>query len=144
MVAPNIWDLYKAIYTELVASQPSFDALVQNSGGACTIADHPDQDGTFPFITVGQFTANEDDDKSSDGLIGILDIHAWSRQRGRQEIHQIMDLCRTLLHHNSSITIAGDSVTLIQHLLTIPPTLDPDGHTYHGVVRFSISYHTEI
>jgi hypothetical protein len=85
-------------------------------------------------VTIG---ADESDDFSShtfDGGDVDVMVHVWSRGAGREDCKDVMgDVYRIL--HNGSITVSGFSVVLLQFDFA-NTEIDPDGQTYHGVLRF--------
>ena len=148
MTAPSEWPFFQMIYTALQANSAAFDALSTNANGLTGIYDHVPQDASdptssqFPFITCGDIGSAEDDDKTADGLVSTINFHVYSRFNGRMEVLQIMDEIRSYLHHNNTLSIPAVSITLVEVDRTIAPFLDPDQHTYHGVVRMLFTYHT--
>lgn len=122
------FELQKAIYTVL-----SGDATLLGlaTGG---VFDCPQEDTSFPYVTIGDDTLADWSSKTFDGKEATITIHSWSEAMGREEVKKIMDRIDTLLH-NGSLSMTGHSLVVMQ--FDFAETLrDPDGRTYHGVQRF--------
>ncbi|MDA0780675.1 MAG: DUF3168 domain-containing protein [Rickettsiales bacterium] len=121
------WDMQKALYDALTG-----DATL--TGLITGVYDHVEQETAFPYVTIGESSINAFDTKDTDGMEHILTINSWSRKRGRKEIKQIhAEIYRIL--QNQNISISNQHIILIQFDFE-EIYLDPDGLTYHGVLRF--------
>lgn len=95
----------------------------------------PDQE--YPYVTFGEFAADQADCLTAEGVDMDMTIHVWSRQPGMLETQLLMDIVKDTLHGKSfALTGAVQHVTTIWEYAT---TLrDPDGLTRHGVLRFRV------
>ena len=62
-----------------------------------------------------------------------LTLHVWSRAGGRREVHEIMGVVKTALH-DRALALSGHRLVNLRHDRS-DASRDPDGKTYHGVVR---------
>ena len=123
------WALQRNIYQALTSSSELTSLL----GGDRIYSQAPPA-AQFPFITLGQ-TVNLDWSTGTDeGAEHSLTLHVWSRADGAREVHEILEMIRTVLH--------GQLLALEDHYLVnlrhefMEARLDPDGETMHGIVRY--------
>jgi len=130
MSTNGVLELQKAIFSKL-DGDATLTALA--TGG---IHDHVSQDGTsFPHVAIGEHSATDDSTMGKAGQVVLNNIHIWSRYRGTKETRQIMERIYDLLH-KSSLSVAGFSFAGMMHEFSSNVSLDPDGITRHGVMRF--------
>ncbi|MFN3232936.1 MAG: DUF3168 domain-containing protein [Alphaproteobacteria bacterium] len=121
------WPLQKAVFSSLTGNVPLM-AVVTG------VFDRVPLGTAYPYITIGEATAADWSTKTSTGQNHTLTLHVWSRDAGRQQAKQILDLIHTALH-NQPLTLDGAALVLLQYAFS--ETLsDPDGITTHGVIRF--------
>lgn len=95
----------------------------------------PDQE--YPFVTIGEFTAEPDDALRDAGAAIEAMVHIWSRYPGMREIQTLMELISLALHRQT-LTLAGGA-QWVESSVDYSATLrDPDGITRHGVMRIRI------
>ena len=88
----------------------------------------------FPFITLGQ-TVNLDWSTGTDeGAEHSLTLHVWSRADGAREVHEILEMIRTVLH-DQLLALEDHYLVNLRHEF-MEARLDPDGETMHGIVRY--------
>jgi hypothetical protein len=122
-----------AIYTTTVNA-----AAIQTLVGT-RVYDHVPQETEFDYITIGEITAVDFSTKSFDGQESTVTFHAWSRYAGRKKAKQITGALYTLFHNNP-VTVSGHNHFQMQFDFE-DTFLDPDGLTYHGVIRFRSLIH---
>jgi Protein of unknown function (DUF3168) len=117
------WPLQTAVYARLSADLAPI-----------AVYDIAPAAAPFPYVTVGEFTAADEYDKSDDAENVTLTLHVWSRKTGRKECKELLGRLRASLH-GKDLPVAGHRpVTLRQQFTT--DLIDPDGVTIHGVARF--------
>lgn len=102
--------------------------------------DHVPQGADFPYVVIGDDTAQPYDTDDSVGAETTCTIHVWSRYRGRKEAK---DICAAIYGklHRKDFPVAG--AALIECQAEFEQTLlDPDGLTRHGIIRFRITTET--
>lgn len=124
------WELQQAVFTRLGA----FAAVTALVGAR--IYDHAPQDVVFPYIVVGDTTANEFDTDTSSGADHTVTVHAWSRYRGRKEVKQIQRAIYEALHRHDLAVTGAQTVTCDWQYAE--NFVDGDGLTRHGVTRFRV------
>ena len=101
---------------------------------SCGVYDEVVEGNSYPFISLGEETAQ---DYSTNNLVGAqttINIHIWSQYKGSKETKNIMDKIHDLLH-DVSLSVSG--VNLINLRFEFSDIMrDPDGITRHGVMRF--------
>jgi len=116
-----------AIYSKL-----NDDATL--SGLITGVYDDVPEGTAYPYVVIGDDTAVNSGSKTIDGNEHTLNIHVWSRYRGKKEAVEIMERIYTLLH-NVDISLSGASlINIRQEFNTV--LVDADGITRHGIIRF--------
>jgi len=123
------WALQKSLYQAL-ANSPEVVTLL----GGVRIYDDPPQAAGFPFITLGQSVIRDWSTGSEDGAEHSLTLHVWSRTGSKQQMLQIVEAVRRALH-DQPLTLEDHYLVNLRHEFS-EARLDPDGDTYHGVVRY--------
>jgi Protein of unknown function (DUF3168) len=91
---------------------------------------------TFPYVTIGEDTAVDDSSKVDSNQEFTVNIHVWSRERGRWQAKQIISDIDDLLHEQPLYLTSGSVCSV--HRDSSQTFLDPDGLTIHGVVIFKV------
>jgi hypothetical protein len=123
------WALQQALYAAVTGSAP-LAALI----GPPRVYDDIPQGAAFPYLTLGQSTLRDWSTGTDDAEEHTLTLHVWSRAGGRREMHEVMDVLRVALH-DQPLALAGHRLVNIRHEIS-EARRDPDGETYHGIVRF--------
>jgi hypothetical protein len=123
------WALQQALYSAVTGSAP-LAALI----GPPRVYDDVPQGAALPYLTLGQSTLRDWSTGTDDAEEHTLTLHVWSRAGGRREMHEVMDVLRVALH-DQPLALAGHRLVNIRHEIS-EARRDPDGETYHGIVRF--------
>lgn len=123
------WALQRSIYQALANSLD----LVSLLGGVRVYDDAP-QAAPFPFVTLGQSVIRDWSTGTEDGAEHSLTLHVWSRSGGKKEMQQIIEAIRTALH-GQPLVLEDHHLVNLRHEYS-EARLDPDGDTFHGVVRY--------
>ncbi len=123
------WALQRAIYEKLIADPSVTEAL-----GGARIHDDVPRGAELPYVTIGQSSARDWSTGTEDGEEHTLTLHVWSRANGRRQVQQIMGLLRGALN-DAALTVAGHRLVNLHHEFG-EARRDPDGGTYHGLMRF--------
>lgn len=89
----------------------------------------------YPYVTLGDMRSVDESTATSTLVRLNLTLHVYSRERGRKEAHEIMQLVYELLHDAQPVTEECRIVSLRYQSSQIE--LLRDGLTYHGRVVFS-------
>ncbi len=127
MIASTL-SLQQAIFAALTRQV----ALTTLLGGP-RIYDTAPQPVTFPHITFGQSTLREASTATDPGDEHIFTLHVWSRAHSRRETHAIIHLLRSTLH-DQPLPLTDHHLVNLRHEYS-DCRRDPDGETFHGVVR---------
>lgn len=119
--------LQKSIYQALTADAP-LTAMITG------VFDNVPQSTDFPYVTIGESIVNDWSTKTSSGFEQFISIRVWSREGGRKEAVSVMEKIYSLLH-GASLTVEGLKLVLIRQLSS-NVTLENDGWTYQGIMRF--------
>lgn len=123
------WALQQSIYQHLAA-----DSAVTQLLGGPEIYDDVPRSAEFPYLTFGASQIRDWSTASDDSDEHIVTMHIWSRANGRKETFEVMNAVRDALN--------GANLTLTDHRLVnlrfefSDARREPDGETYHGVVRY--------
>lgn len=121
--------LRAAIHHALAADTP----LVSVLGGA-KIYDEPPRSAVFPYVTLGESRISDFSAGDESGQEHQLTLHAWSRQGGHKEAHQITG---ALLQALDDAPLSLTDHTLVNLRFAVADIRrEADGRTYHALVRF--------
>jgi len=121
--------LRAAIHDALVAD----GALSALLGGA-RVYDEVPQAAAFPYVTLGEARITDWSTGSEVGAEHQLTLHAWSRQGGHREAHEIAG---ALLQALDDAPLALDGHHLVNLRFALADIRrEADGRTYHALVRF--------
>jgi hypothetical protein len=123
------WALQRSIYQTLSGS-PELTSLL---GGDRIYSDAP-QAAPLPYISLGQTVNLDWSTGTEDGTEHSLTLHVWSRADSAAEVHEIMQVIRTLLH-DKPLLLDDHYLVNLRHEFT-EARRDPDGETMHGIVRY--------
>ena len=121
------WALQRSIYQALATSLD----LVGLLGGVRVYADAP-QSAPNPFITLGQSLIRDWSTGAEDGAEHSLTLHVWSRSGGKKL--EIIEAIRAALHEQP-FALEDHHLVNLRHEYS-EARFDPDGDTFHGVVRY--------
>lgn len=127
-MASAAFELQKTIHAALAGNA----ALTGLLGGAHVWDDVP-RGAAYPYITFGQSTERDWSTGTEDGREHLVTLHVWSRAKGERETHDIMGVVRSVLH-DMVLTVTGHRLVNLRHEFS-DAMRDPDGETYHGLVR---------
>lgn len=122
-----------ALQQAVVAELTGDAALAGLLGGARVYDDVPER-SAFPYLTIGQTTERDWSTGSEPGSEHVFTLHVWSRARGRKQTDAIMAAARDVLH-DRPLVLADHRLINLRHEFS-DARRDPDGETFHGVVRF--------
>ena len=122
------WDLQRAVYSALAGDA----TLVALLGGPHVYDDVP-QKAAFPFVTIGRSELRDWSTGTDPGTEHQLTMHVWSRVAGRREVHEILGALADILHEATLSLTDHILVNLRQDFSEV--RRDPDGETYHGIMR---------
>ncbi len=123
------WELQKAVYQVLIADGPLNTLL-----GAPNVFDDVPRDSVFPYVTFGQSLERDWSTATEDGNEHIVTMHVWSRENGRREVFEVMKAVRDALH-DQALALTGYALINLRHEFS-DARREPDGETYHGIVRY--------
>jgi hypothetical protein len=129
MTANASWALQRGIYQTL-ASSSDLSALL----GGPRVYDDPPQAASYPFVSLGQSLVRDWSTGTEDGAEHLLTLHVWSQSGGKKEAHAIIEAIRAVLHDQPLMLVDHQLVNL-RHEFS-EARQDPDGDTYHGIVRY--------
>jgi len=128
-MASSGWELQKALFGKLTG-----DTAVTGLLGGAKIYDDVPRDTDFPYLTFGQSVERDWSTGSEEGREHLVSLHVWSRLNGRKEVLEIAEAIQATLH-DQTLIISGNRLVNFRHEFS-DARREPDGETYHGVVRF--------
>jgi Protein of unknown function (DUF3168) len=123
------WALQRGVYQALAGSSDLTTLL-----GEMRICDDAPQAAPYPFVTLGQSVIRDWSTGTEDGAEHNLTLHVWSRTGGKKQVHQIIEAIREVLH-DQPLMLADHHLINLRHEFS-EARLDPDGDTFHGIVRY--------
>ncbi|MEE9589689.1 MAG: DUF3168 domain-containing protein [Hyphomicrobiaceae bacterium] len=129
MPASANWALQESVYQALQSDGP----LVSLLGGA-KIYDRAPRDAALPYVTFGQSVARDWSTGTEEGEEHILTLHIWSEQPGRKETQEIIKALRDALN-NAALGVTNHHLINIRYEFS-DTRRDPEGETFHGIVRY--------
>jgi hypothetical protein len=121
--------LCAAIHDALAADAP----LTSQLGGA-KVYDEIPRAAVFPYVTLGEAEVSDWSTATESGEEHQLTLHAWSRQGGHREAHEITG---ALLQALDDAPLSLTDHRLVNLRFTLANIRrEPDGRTYRAVVRF--------
>ena len=127
-MTPAALALQKAVYGALI-TDAGVAALVGNR-----IFDGPPRNLAFPSVTFGDTRSADWSTATEDGAEHRLQLHAWSRERGKAECWAVLDAIRAALAAGG---LEPDGHALVNlRFESMDVGQDRDGLTWHGIARF--------
>jgi len=71
---------------------------------------------------------------TEDGAEHLLTLHVWSRTGVKKQVHDIIEAIKSTLHDQPLTLVDHELVNLRHEFSEARP--DPDGYTFHGIVRY--------
>lgn len=113
-------------------------ALLGDTGVAALVAerihDAPPRNAEFPYVSFGQTSLADWSTGTESGAEHRLTLHVWSRERGKRQCYEIMGAIEAVLH-DAPLALDGHALVNLRFEFA-EARRDPDGITYHGVMRF--------
>lgn len=129
--------LQKALVAKLKADAP----LTALLGGKQAIYDQPPEDGTYPYVRVGDHLSIPDNDLTSFGRNITETLHIWTKARGNVTGQDIAARINAILDHQlAGLIVPGHRVVSIRNEFDQALT-DPDPQIRHHVLRFRVVTH---
>ncbi|MGF7160272.1 hypothetical protein FHS85_001895 [Rhodoligotrophos appendicifer] len=120
--------LQKALFSHL-SGQAEMISLLGEAG----ILDDVGEPQGFPYVTIGEIRSSDWSTQTRKGHEHQVTLHIWSRAKGRHETQEIMGALDSALEEDLP---ALDGYRLVNLRPVFWHALrDPDGRTYHGVMR---------
>ena len=121
--------LRAAIHDALIADTPLAALL-----GGPRVYDEVPASVVFPYVTLGETRVTDWSTGTERGEEHQLTLHAWSRQGGHKEAHQVAG---ALLQALDDANLTLDQHRLINLRFALADVRrEADGRTYHALVRF--------
>ena len=102
--------------------------------GGSYVYDFVPQRAAYPFVSLGNVVSRDWSTSSERGDEHALTLHIWSKARGKKQCHLIVSSVRRVLH-DVELSVEDHSLVNLRHEFS-DVRLDPDGETFHGIVRF--------
>lgn len=117
------WPLQSALYAALA---PQLAPIA--------VYDDAPPEAQFPYVTLGEMTADQAGDKGQDAERVSVTLHVWSRKSGRREVKELTARVRAAVH-GATLTVAGADPVQLRYEFS-NDFLEVETMTKHGVIRF--------
>ena len=114
----------------LTEPTPDLAALL----GGVRIHDEAPPAANFPFITLGQSVIRDWTTGSENGAEQSLTLHVWSPFGGKKRVQDIIEAITAVLS-DRPLPLADRQPVNLRHEFS-EVRLDPDGYSFHGIVRY--------
>jgi Protein of unknown function (DUF3168) len=128
MTAPAA-ELQKAIFSAL-SNDTELSALL----GGVRIFDQAPANVAFPYITFGRTSIYDWSTGTESGTEQLFTLHIWSKEKGKKETLDIMELARVRLD-DASLPLDGHHLVNIR-LEFAEARHEDDLSVHHGLLRF--------
>jgi hypothetical protein len=118
--------LQQALYTLLSEDSEILSIVTE-------VYENPSPVIAYPYLVFGSLTALDWSTKTTSGLQTVVPIHAYS-QTSKKEVIEIINRVYDLLL-SGPLTLDGHDLVAMRFEFS-EITLENDGVTYHGVIRF--------
>ncbi|MCJ8334563.1 MAG: DUF3168 domain-containing protein [Epibacterium sp.] len=134
-------DLQRGVYTRL-NSVAAITGAVTGIYTDVPQAAQSEDDSAFPYLTIGPFNVNRDEDKGVNGVNVLFQVHIWSRSQSALTWRAIEDDIYNALHRTGLLTVGTANV--VECVFEGSDSFDdPDGRTHHCVTSFRVLYRDE-
>lgn len=120
--------MQKALYSTLSGDSTLGD-LIEG------VYDYVPADAAFPYVTIGDVRGEDVSTMGQEAARLQMELHVYSRTRGRKECMDILSRILELLHENEP-EVDGHRVVSLRYTGS-EVALERDGLTYHGKMRLS-------
>lgn len=97
--------------------------------------DYVPEDAVLPYVNYQLVQSVEDDTTTTTGFVTTFALHVWSEKEGSREAHRILQRLYELFHLKKDFTLELYRLINLTYI-TSEVIRDPDGQTYHGIIRF--------
>ncbi len=122
------WSVQKSI-VQALKSDVALGVLLSGK-----VFDDVPQRSTYPFVSMGNAIDRDWSTSSESGSEHILTLHVWSKASGKKQCFEIISEVKRVLH-DQALVVEGHQLVNLRYVFS-DARLDPDGVTYHGIVRF--------
>jgi hypothetical protein len=122
------------LQTAIFAALTNDSALVAELGGA-KVYDEPPANAQFPYITFGRTSVYDWSTGTEIGTEQLFTLHIWSKEKGKKEVLEIMELARRRLDQ-AELPLGGGHELVNLRLEFAEARHDEDLSLHHGLLRF--------
>lgn len=119
----DMWVPQQAVYSALTAAPatyPVYDAVPQGAA--------------YPYIVIGEWTLEPDEEMTGPTTDGELNLHTWSATAGKSQSHAILQFIRARL---DNVAVAGTWAFTEEFVeLMEDPGSTASSRLYHAVARY--------
>ncbi len=122
------WSVQKSLVSALKS-----DVALSGLLGGPRIYDGVPQRTAYPFVSIGNAVSRDWSTSSESGSEHALTLHVWSKAKGKKQCFEVLSAVRRVLHDSALVVEDHQLVNLRYEYSDV--RLDPDGETYHGILR---------
>ena len=131
----QIADIQKGVVSKLRASS-ALVALIVGVYDDVPQSAASEKSSDFPFVVVGDDSFTDWDTDTEVGFEGDLQLHIWSRKRGKKEMKDIQQAIFDALNRQA-IVVQNCSILDVR-FTAMQNFIEPDERTRHGTINFNI------
>jgi hypothetical protein len=125
-------------HAALALQRAALAALAADAAVAALVGDRihdaAPRAAAFPYVSFGEGTVRDWSTGTEEGAELRLVLHAWSRERGKRETWAILEALKAVLH-DAALELEDHRLVNLRFEFA-DAAADPDGITWHGVIRF--------
>lgn len=110
------------------------DAALSGALGGAKVYDHAPANVAFPYVTFGRTALYDWSTGTETGNEHLFTLHVWSKAKGKDEAHQLMQLVKSALE-DAPLELSGFVLVNLRHEFA-EVRFDDDLAVYRGLLRF--------
>lgn len=122
----DVWPVQVAIYSALTAAPatyPVHDAVPQSTA--------------YPYITIGEWTGQSDEELAAPSTDAEITLNAWSRQSGKAQTFAMLEFIRDRLDGQA---LGGGAWACTEEFADVveDPSSTASARLYHGIATYRV------
>lgn len=116
-------------------------ALVSLLRGGITdidVTDHIDESVDLPYISIGNVTTSDDQDKGERIMVCHAQLHIWSTYAGKAQVDQIAERIAAVFNSDVPLDLTANKFAAVGGRIESYDTYEEDMYGYNGVINLII------
>jgi hypothetical protein len=113
-------------------------ALLRGGITDINVTDHIDESVDLPYISIGNVTTSDDQDKGERIMICRAQLHIWSTYAGKAQVDQIAERIAAVFNSDVPLDLTSNNFTAVGGRIESYDTYEEDMYGYNGVINLII------